>query len=368
MKNINKYLSIFAFSICIVQITFAQFTINSGDVLQLNTRAVEATDTTNPNLNFGTLGAGNNWDFTNVTEQEEEDIWAQYPQGLPGSGEFPSATTAFSEDDDSTFIYFKNTTDKIYILGIAAINPDGDTSHQNFDLDIITFPSTLGTTFTDESIPQEFVFPFSFDPDSTGPHPLVDSIGFKSSSELVSIMDASGSLETKYKQFTALRQHLTTFTIDSVFMYYNGGTKSLISPLVSSFFSGLDSVSYDTAHEYRFWGEGYGYPVATVEFDLSSGMVYYFDWMKYYSVGIESLNQSEVNIQAYPVPTSDVLVIKTDELNLSYKIFDMQGKLVESSVNSNGSIATSHLDEGIYQLIFFQQNSMIKSIKIQIQH
>lgn len=367
MKNINKYLSVFALSICIVQLTFAQFTINSGDVLQLNTRAVEASDTSNPILNLGTLGAGNSWDFTNVTEQEVEDIWAQYPQGLPGSMLFPSATVAFSEDDDSTFIYFKNTTDKINIIGIAAIDPDGDTLYQDFDLDILTFPSTLGTTFTDMSNAQEFNFPFSFDPDSIGPHPMVDSIGFKSSTELISDIDASGSLETKYKQFIALRQHLANYTIDSIFMYYNGGTKSLISPLVSLFL-GLDSVSYDTTHEYRFWGEGYGYPVATVEFDLSSGMIYYFSWIKNYTVGIESLSRAEVKIQAYPVPADDVLVIRTDELNLNYKIFDMQGKLIESSVNSNGSIATSHLNEGVYQLIFFRHNRMIKSIKIQIQH
>ncbi len=85
-----------------------------------------------------------------------------------------------------------------------------------------------------------------------------------------------------------------------------------------------------------------------------------------------NLNENS-NIQlsafVYPNPTNNFVLLKIQEIeikNLSYRVFDSEGKEISSNSISNleTKISFSQLSSGTYFIKVFQENSEIKSFKI----
>jgi len=83
----------------------------------------------------------------------------------------------------------------------------------------------------------------------------------------------------------------------------------------------------------------------------------------------ENMEGIQLAINAYPNPTSDHLTLSIsnfDETNLSFQLFDIQGRMIlnESITNSTTSISMTNLVASTYILKIFQKNKDLKTFKI----
>lgn len=85
-------------------------------------------------------------------------------------------------------------------------------------------------------------------------------------------------------------------------------------------------------------------------------------------LGIEE-HQISLNIQAYPNPTSNFLSLNIgdyDPTNLSFQLFDLTGKLIESNkiTKSIETIRMENLSSGSYFLKVTRNNKEVKTFKL----
>jgi len=85
--------------------------------------------------------------------------------------------------------------------------------------------------------------------------------------------------------------------------------------------------------------------------------------------GIEDAKGINLNCSAYPNPTIDYLVLKVDNYdkgNLSYQLFDMNGKLLENKkvTDNETSIVMSNLVPATYFVKVTEGNKEVKAFKI----
>lgn len=86
------------------------------------------------------------------------------------------------------------------------------------------------------------------------------------------------------------------------------------------------------------------------------------------SVGIE-ITEINLELMAYPNPTNNALTLNIGNYNnenLSYQLYDMQGKLLASKhvVNNNTTIGMQNLSPSTYLLNVFENKSLIKTFSI----
>ena len=83
----------------------------------------------------------------------------------------------------------------------------------------------------------------------------------------------------------------------------------------------------------------------------------------------ENIEGIQLAINAFPNPTSDYLALtisNLDENNLSYQLFDVQGRMIinESITNSLTNISMANLVSSTFILKIFKKNQNIKTFKI----
>ena len=84
------------------------------------------------------------------------------------------------------------------------------------------------------------------------------------------------------------------------------------------------------------------------------------------ATAIEEAIGIKLLVTAYPNPTTDYLTLRIDISDLSYQLYDMQGKLLRNEkITSNlTSIAMSNLVAATYFVKVIQGNKEIKTFKI----
>lgn len=85
--------------------------------------------------------------------------------------------------------------------------------------------------------------------------------------------------------------------------------------------------------------------------------------------GIEEAKDFSLNCTAYPNPTTDVLTLKVENYNisnLSYQIFDLNGKLIENKkiTGIETSINMINCVSSIYFLKVFDNTKVLQSFKL----
>lgn len=85
--------------------------------------------------------------------------------------------------------------------------------------------------------------------------------------------------------------------------------------------------------------------------------------------GIEEAKGINLSVSAYPNPTTDYLTLSIGEFkisNLSYQLYDMNGKLLQSEKISGNqtSIVMSNLAPSLYFVKVIQGNKEVKTFKI----
>ncbi|HIA10860.1 MAG TPA: T9SS type A sorting domain-containing protein [Flavobacteriales bacterium] len=359
------------FGACLSVNAQSAITINSTDVVGPGYTLLVAEDTVNT-YNAGSAGASQTWNFSTLAEHNSWTTSFSDPTGLPGASSYPSANLALTSDDpedDSSYIFIRKLPTIIEVLGLSTIEPNGDTNITNFPIDILTFPSTIGTTFTSSSwgivLYEDTV---NFDPDGPGPHPIVDSIKIIRATSTVSEIDAWGTLITPLGSFDVLRQDKNEAKTDSVFMKTNG-TWKLISPELSIAFGNMDSVDVQTSYTMDWWSNdpAVGFPLVTFKYnngtgDNDGGV----EWLKANpTIGIyENLIKAELSI--YPNPSSGAFTVhyKADNSSATVSVYDNLGSLlVSESITDQLALDLADAATGIY-LVRIEDGAQVLSKKI----
>lgn len=124
----------------------AQPVINSNDVLPVAGeifKTVNFYDAADP----GNSGANVTWDFSGIQATEDDTLLlrAVTPQSTGISSAFPGASVAIADPDDY-YVFLKAENNKLSEMGAGE---PGDAMPFSDNKELLRFPLTLGTTFTD---------------------------------------------------------------------------------------------------------------------------------------------------------------------------------------------------------------------------
>ncbi|MCO6501000.1 MAG: T9SS type A sorting domain-containing protein [Vicingus serpentipes] len=330
----------------------AQITVNSTHVVDAGVDVIQAHDTIPTGVTIGSSGANQTWDFSTVLDDNGQDtLKFRNAVGYPKATDFPLANLVLIDtQEDSSWIYLTKNALGLAVLGIAQTQ-DGNTSSTQFSTVILTFPSTMGTSFGGTPVVASLgQFPLGFDPDGPGPSGVIDSARIIRSTTVTSNIDAWGNVITPFGTFASLRQIVSEETIDSTFVL-EGGTWSLVSPTLAALLN-TSPVEYDTTRTARWWTDDANSKLPLVEMDYeSNGTVNNVDWQK----SSPTLNVTEmatdVKVELYPNPTKNNVLISTSYLgNKVVSVVDATGKLMfEQAYRENTiDISTQHYSNGIY--------------------
>lgn len=85
-----------------------------------------------------------------------------------------------------------------------------------------------------------------------------------------------------------------------------------------------------------------------------------------YTLGVNEM-EMDVSLSVYPNPTTDVLYLKVDNAEgLSYQLFDLQGKLLQSNTINTATtiINTSGLAKTAYLVKVVSRENKVKTFKV----
>lgn len=343
----------------------AQIVLDQSDFLQAGAKITMTYDTSGPVLNFGNAGAGQTWDFTNVTNTGTYNSDVLSPTGLPKAANFPQATAAFQYFQFNTQ-YYENTPTELKFLGTVVTL--FDTSIYKMNYDYLRYPVSLGSNHTDESdISLIDRFFFGFDPDATGPHPIVDSIANRSFEIYESHIDAEGLLKTPIAEYQALRQFSKLTSVDSSYMYANGKWQPMSPNMLSILMA--QAVETDTSYTYVWLAKDMSLPVFTIDYEPNStgNDVLVAQWTSLIPTGISDY-ETHFDIDVFPNPFTSELKIQNNEAkDFRFEIHNSLGAIVESgAVSSSKSLDLSSLPKGIYSISLISENQ--KMVKKLIKH
>jgi hypothetical protein len=336
--------------------TNAQITIDNPDLMSIGDELVQAIDTIPGSITIGSSGASQTWNYSTLNEHILDSLSFQDPAPLLGSTSFPNSNIGLTRSQTADLYYFLTKDaagfyfDGVYMnLFPTSVVPVNQT--------MLTFPSTMGTTFNESFINTPPESTVGFDPDGPGPLLTVDAIKVISNVTVNSTIDGWGDITTPIGTFGSLRQTVVEEKIDSIYIMVLG-VWSAIPPLYAQAMNNISPVEYDTIRTARWWNND----VVLMEMDYEmNGTVNKVTWHKsnnINNIGLEE-NNVELRISLYPNPTSSQITIDSEEMIEEVTIFNICGELVQQEVSATFSVST--LSNGVYVMNIQTNNGIVRS-------
>jgi hypothetical protein len=311
-------------------ISFSQITITENNVIGVSDVIEQGIDTSGIFIH-PQGGNDQEWDFLNVQEHLSDVLAIGAAQWFNGASYFPDANVA-TEGDDGNEIFLRKNSDALDLLGIYGdLFDSGDDEAIYFDPQnrIISFPSTMGTTFTN-------TFSFSF---VNYDVPNIDSMTIELTTEQNSEIDGWGEVTTPFGTFEVIRQVVQEIQTVDITGYLFGNAIFTDQEEVTSYIS-------------RYWSNdpNTGFPVVEYNFDpVSNEISGHIDWMK--SAPISQVAENTFSaVQLYPNPATDKVSIVGVTQGQYILIFDLLGNEVMHSIAQTESetLSISKLKTGSY--------------------
>ncbi len=193
----------------------AQITLDASNAPVIGNVLHYATDTLPQNVEIGTGGANQTWDFSSLQAHVPSSVGIIAPSEAANGDDFPTASFAQVLDDGS-YGFASLTSEGVFALG-ASLDFFGNDNFLSVHFDpvqqVYAFPTTYGTTFSG---------PYAFSITIDGSDFDVDSIRFVSEAEQTVTTDGYGTLITPEGSFDALRQSIETVTETTIFALFFG--------------------------------------------------------------------------------------------------------------------------------------------------
>jgi hypothetical protein len=329
----------------------AQITVYDTDVVGVGDIVEQASDTLPGAITIGSGGASQTWNFSAINEDVLDTLSFKNPAGLPGSTNYPLANIGMTDtEEDSSWMYLTKNTLGLFVVGMSQYQ-NGQLLNIPLASTIITFPSTMGTSFGGTWNGTLYTFPLGIDPDGPGPLPTIDSVKVTRDATLSSNVDGWGNVTTPFGTFPSIRQMVSEENIDTTWTF-STGTWTVIDPFVAGLF-GIDEIAYDTVRTARWWTNDptSKFPIVEMDYEFN-GTVNRVDWQKSTpTVSVPEQAKTVRGVAAYPNPAVNEITIETGLTKPnSIEIIDVSGKLVSTfSFNTNKlTLSVADLTDGIY--------------------
>ena len=259
--------------------------ISAQPVITYNGNAPQIGDIYNVSGTFGTFdpgpaGGGQSWDFSDVQATLTAGVTAVDPSSTPFADEFPEATLAFRDDDNSleTYNYWQLTGSELFFLGMGSdpgTNPD--IIHYLDPRKIMQYPFAFNDTYTDSYF---YAYPSAI--------MLIHRRG-----TIIAMADAWGSVKTPAGSYNStLRiKKVKTYT-DSV--WNTGGDLMSVTPHTETDFEWYTATSH--------------YPVLHIQVTEAGSSLSYTSLVG----GIED-NPLLSQISIYPNPADDIINVRLSD-------------------------------------------------------
>lgn len=333
----------------------AQITIDSGNVANLSDVIIQEVDTnTSISLsNYTSNGGSQSWSFTALANHEK-DTFDLEPVSTGWGNSYFSGSDYTLNEQDSTSIYISKSNSLLNIDGIYQIS-GGDTINLHINTNIITFPSTNGTSFTNHDEAWITKLYFGTDPDGPGPHDTVDSLGVYRHLDQTSDINAWGTATMNQGPFDVIRQNAEDAAVDSLKMKMNGQWQPL-SPTMRTLLqnNGYEEVTYDTTWVLRFWSNDYQTRLPLVEIDYadSTGTINSVTWLDVAPTPASVWERNAGNyFNLYPNPATDRVSLETtnqDANSISVLSINGQEVLTVPVSSRKTNLNTGSLAKGLY--------------------
>lgn len=352
--------------VCLGLFVNAQITITDADFPGIGVSLYQGVDTVLPiGLDIGLPSAtAQNWNFESLETDSLFEFTFQDPANAPHGDDFPDAEIAVDQFGGSGFVNVTSTVAEI--IGFAGDN------FQGFSVDIsaaftdpyqlLTFPSTMSTSFTDDVILDITIFNDGFIP-AFPPIFDPDSVRLKRTSVLSSEIDAFGTLvDALGNSHDVLRQAFVEESIDSVF-YYQNGSWAMIPELV------FENPMLDTTRNVRFLSASLGYAVAdfSVNEDMAPTSSTFLSDPSLCCTSVEEIAQAEFDL-VYPNPSSGTITINNVEAGATVELLDLSGKRVFVNTLKTGSqkLDIRSLPNGLYIFKLNENDGVIKTGRLSL--
>ncbi|MCB0402933.1 MAG: T9SS type A sorting domain-containing protein [Flavobacteriales bacterium] len=331
----------------------AQITVTDADIVSVGDNVEQAHDTL-PSVTIGSSGASQTWNFSSISQHTLDTMKFRDPSTFPNAQDFPLSNIGVDESQDSSWIFLTKNASGLFI--------DGQSQYQQGQLisipivsTIITFPSTMGTSFNGHWNGDLIGIPVGQDLDGPGPQGVIDSIKITRDATLTSNIDGWGNVTTPYGTFASLRQIAVEEDADTTWQKENG-TWSIVSPTTIAVLNGfgfnIAAYSFDTTRTARWWSNDPSTKFPVVEMDYeANGTVNNVDWLKSApTVGVNEQAAAPVSVALYPNPAKDVVTITTSISKGSIDVLDVTGRLIKTiRIYSNStSMNVSNYENSIY--------------------
>jgi hypothetical protein len=343
---------------------FSQITINSSDVYVSGERVINF-DQNNPQLDPGTAGANQVYDFNFMFEDNRDTVLYAYPNLTANASAFPTSTVVSISSFDSTTIYLINNGTSLEVNGmimpIPQIPVPGVIKASN-NLTQMTFPSTFQTVFTDDAAMSSNSIPF-YQEISADPLVYVDSMRINIAITRTSVIDGWGTIITPSGTFVGLRQKtmdIQTITIEANMF---GTIFGVIVPLGFQPFPGGDII--DTTFTYTYLAnKTLTSPliIAEIETDFAGNITSasYAEVAPPIILGQNEINKDK-NFEIYPNPVNDNLSIVSETEIEKVEVFNMDGRLVKTNTykSKNISFSMNELNAGNYLVRIYSKEEIV---------
>ena len=341
----NLFSIVLVFLVCD---SFSQITVTDNDIFNVGDDIYEALDTIS-NIQIGSAGANQSWDFSSLQKHELNIIEHIDPVYTQYGSLHPTSNLCTLDDDQNVYIIKSSTG--IEVVGIdnqPLLNPI-------LALPLpLTFPMqySTGNVVGIDQIEENVFLPDSLALLATlGLAHTIDSINIQVTFESSFSVDAYGEVIIPMGTFPALRLYVTNTNTQMGYIYCTDtvfGVNSGWYPAPQQLFP----TQTETDYFYQWWSND-----PTVKFTLVNIFVDEFGnnlgGIQFLTNNIASVNDNlSLQAKVFPIPASNILSIKTNEgICTNLELLDNNGKLIlESQFIGATSIPTDHLDKGVYFL------------------
>lgn len=329
----------------------AQITIDETDIAVVGDFIPRKSDTMTVLTSPGPSGPNQLWDLSQTSFYVvQENTNVVDPSSTPNGSSFSNATSAMT-NDNSSYLYFNNSTNSYNCLGFSGdLLNTGTPIVAPFlpDLTLHQFPRTYNSSFNDAYV-MDITIPGS------SINPLLNQVRFKRTSNVIDVTDGWGIIKTPGdRSYEALRVHTTTTSIDSVW------TLPIFPPTWT-----LANTSQSTSETYTWLAKGGKLAVAEMSFD-TTGAPKIFKWTELPGI---ALSVTELNsiFEVSPNPSSDFITISIDEksLNQNYFVSNILGEvqLIGKIDSTKFEINLAELKNGVYILAIENSAKKVKILK-----
>lgn len=293
MPPLKERFFLILFSLCSLNISFAQIIVDQSDFMPVSRLFVMGFDTLPANV--GNAGANQTWNFSSLQANLTDSMVTADPAWTPYPGLFPGSNVALLAPAGTFYYqYMRNDNTGFYLNGMVT------TSGANPDLTTYTppakyfkWPMNYLDSFADSGV---YVSVYtSVVPSGT------DTSRYIRHYRDQNLVDGWGQIITPLGTFNCLRQKKTEQSTDSSF-YYNSqfGTWSL------TYTGTMSTITYDWLSD----NASTGFMLASVVY---SGQQYSGTyWLKGVATGMEELKNG-TDVSLYPNPADDHLSIQFKE-------------------------------------------------------